>query len=162
MHSLPVRVVGSEGWCVRRASCWLISMQPWTPLWASGPSRLLTESCAKDKANISVLRAVCDMTWSFFFLFFLLLSAVSFQYKSVGCISRSEDFCVKSMCNVQTDHGLLSNNVVFGWSGVNRMILDNHLFCRVIDHFIFSILKKRKFLSLWSNLWMPFSGLQTP
>lgn len=96
-------------WC-EEVSCWLISMQPWTPLWASGPSRLLTEQCAKDKASISVLRAVCDRV-----SFFLLLSAVSFQSKLAGCISRSDKFCVNQWVNRKTQmhcHFELHNNGV--------------------------------------------------
>lgn len=47
-------------------SCWLISMQPWTPLWASGPSRLLTELCAKDKTFLCCVQYDQDF-FPFFF-----------------------------------------------------------------------------------------------
>lgn len=73
MHRLP-----SRSWLLKHdlrwweVSCWLISTQPWTALWASGPSSLLTEPCAKDKTFLCCVQ--CDHA------LFPLLSAVSFLY----------------------------------------------------------------------------------
>lgn len=78
MHRLLAR-----SWLLKRdlrwwgLSCWLISMQPWTALRASGPSSLLTEPCAKDKTFLWCVQ--CDHA------FFPLLSAVSFLYKLNRC-----------------------------------------------------------------------------
>lgn len=160
MRRLPAR-----SWLLKRdlrwweVSCWLISLQPWTPLWASGPSRLLTELCAKDKTFLCCVQ--CDQVSLFF--------CCSQQYHfSINWLDAFPDLWT-SVSNQMEELQLTNNSVesrfsffCFGWSGfkpndfeesphISIVFNGNRNTSHINPHSIFSIQYLRRILSLYNR-----------